>query len=225
MTHHQNFFIEKISEKLKQNASAENAAPMKAYLKNRFEFFGIKSPERREIFRAFLAENDLPRVEDLEEIIIRLFDLPQREFHYFAIELAGKFKTDWTENSLELFEKMIAAKSWWDSVDSINSVCIKPYFQKFPERRFEITQKWIESENIWFQRLSVIFQLGLKDKTDVELLFRNILQLSRSKEFFVQKAIGWALRDLARTKTETVKTFVAENDLKPLSKREALKNL
>ena len=116
-------------------------------------------------------------------------------------------------------------KSWWDSVDTINSVCFKPYFQKFPENRYEITQKWIDSENIWLQRLSVICQLGLKDKTDVELLFGNILQLTESKEFFVQKAIGWALRDLARNQPELVKKFVAENDLKPLSKREALKHL
>jgi 3-methyladenine DNA glycosylase AlkD len=167
----------------------------------------------------------LPKFEDLEQIVDECFNQSEREFQYFGIELCGKFKKKWTAETLFLFEKMSVTKSWWDSVDYIKSVCFKDYFLKFPDKRYEITQKWIDSENIWLQRLSIIFQLGYKDKTDVELLKRNILQLNGSDEFFVQKAIGWALRDYARTDAEFVKKIVSENELKPLSKREALKHL
>ncbi len=218
-------YIKNITKKFKQNANPENAVPMKKYMKNRFEFFGIKSPERKIIIKEFFAEKGLPEFIDLNEIIDELFQLPEREFQYFAIELCGKFKKSWTEESLSLFEKMAITKAWWDSVDYIKSVCFKPYFLKFPDRRYEITQRWIDSGNMWLQRLSLIYQLGYKDKTDVELLKRNILQLNKSDEFFVQKGIGWALRDYARFDPDFVKDFVAKTDLKPLSKREALKNL
>ena len=225
MNKNNSVYIKKIADKFKQNANAENAVPMKAYMKNRFEYFGIKSPRRKIILKDFFAENGLPEFEDLEPIVDKCFNLPEREFQYFAIELCGKFKKHWQEETLSMFEKMAVTKSWWDSVDYIKSVCLKDYFLRFPDKRYEITQCWIDSENIWLQRLSVIFQLGYKDKTDVELLKRNILQLNESDEFFVRKAIGWALRDYARTDAEFVKKFVAENDLKPLSKREALKHL
>ncbi len=225
MTKNSSVYVNEIAGTFKKNAVPENIPWMKKYMKNRFEFFGIKSPERKIILNEFFAEKGLPKFEDLDAIVNELFNLPEREFHYFAVELCGKFKKRWTAASLTLFEKMATTKSWWDSVDYIKSVCLKDYFLRFPENRREITQRWINSENIWLQRLSIIFQLGYRDKTDVELLKRNILQLSDSKEFFVQKAIGWALRDYARTDAEFVKNFVAENDLKPLSEREALKNL
>jgi 3-methyladenine DNA glycosylase AlkD len=216
-------YIEPLAKLLKQHENAESAVAMKSYMKNRFEFFGIKSQHRNELFKQFFTTEGLPKFADLEEIILELFNQPQRELHYFAIELAGKFKKCWTRETLGLFEKMITMQSWWDSADYIKSVCLKPYFLRFTEETYEITQRWIDSENIWLQRLSVIFQLGFKDKTDVDLLFHNILQLTDSKEFFVQKAIGWALRDYARIEPDLVKKFVAENNLKPLSVREALK--
>lgn len=218
-------YIQNIADRFKQNANTENAIKMKQYMRNKFEYYGIKSPERKAILKIFFAENDLPAFEELNEIADELFRLPEREFQYFAIELVGKYKKQWTEETLKLFEKMSVTKSWWDSVDYIKSVCFKPYFLKFPDKRYEITQRWIDSENIWLQRLSIIYQLGYKDKTDTELLRRNILQLNESEEFFVQKAIGWALRDYARVDAEFTKRFVAENSLKPLSNREALKNL
>ena len=118
---------------------------------------------------------------------------------------------------------MAATQSWWDSVDSINIFCIKPYFAKFPENTGSISQTWIDSNNMWLQRLSIIFQLRLTDKTNTKLLKRNILQLKDSDEFFIQKAIGWALRDYWRTDPQWVIKFVKAVDLKPLSKREAFK--
>jgi 3-methyladenine DNA glycosylase AlkD len=218
-------YIEKISEKFRRSVVPENAAPMKKYLKNRFEFFGIKAPERKILLKEFFAANGLPEFAESDAIAEKLFSFPEREFHYFAIELCGKFKKEWREETLALFEKMVVTKPWWDSVDYIKSVCLKDYFLKFPADRYAVTARWIDSENIWLQRLSVIFQLGYREKTDLRLLARNIHALKDSNEFFVQKAIGWALRDYARTDAGFVRKFVADNDLKPLSRREALKNL
>ncbi len=218
-------YIRELSKSFKHHSNPENAVKMKGYMKNRYEFFGIKAPERRKLQNEFIRENGLPEFEKLESIVFKLFELPEREFHHFAIELCRKLIKHWKPETIKLFEKMVLTNSWWDSVDAMNKYEIKPYFAKFPETTYSITQSWIDSQNIWLQRLSIIFQLRLTDKTDTEILTRNILQLNGSNEFFIQKAIGWALRDYWRTDPEWVKNFVAKNELKPLSKREALKHV
>ncbi|MEZ5347049.1 MAG: DNA alkylation repair protein [Pyrinomonadaceae bacterium] len=218
-------YIKPLAEKFKESAVPENAPQMKAYMKDRFEFFGIKTPARKAISREFFSAHGIPDHFDLEEIVFNLFELPQREFHYFAIDLCGKLRKEWKIGSMKLFEKMALTRSWWDSVDSINIVCIKPYFAKFPDQSAAVTQRWIDSQNIWLQRLSLIFQLRLTNKTDLKILERNILQLNGSEEFFIQKAIGWALRDYAKTDPNWVLKFVRSHDLKPLSRREALKHI
>lgn len=218
-------YIKELSLMLKASADEKDALWAAKYLKNQFEFFGIKAPARNAAFKEFFAKNGLPPEEQLEAMIDELFFLPEREFQYFGIELAAKFKREWKPESVYLFEKMAITKSWWDSVDYINIACIKPYFEKFTDDKASITQRWADSGNTWLQRLSLICQLGKKTRIDIPLLFRNILQLNHSDEFFIQKAIGWALRDLAWKEPDTVRKFVSENKLKPLSRREALKNL
>jgi 3-methyladenine DNA glycosylase AlkD len=208
-----------------KNANAANAVQMERYMRNQFEFFGIKAPLMRELTKQHHGQFDPPPYEQLEKIIFELFAQPQRELHHTAIDICGKSKKDWPEDSIDLFERMVLLKSWWDSVDSINSVCLRPYFRRFPERRFEKTLDWIESGNIWLQRVSLIFQLRYKEGTDTKLLTRNINLLRDSDEFFVQKAIGWILRDYGHTHPDWVKGFVSKTVLKPLSRREALKKL
>lgn len=218
-------YLKHLSEKLEPHTDPEYAVQMKAYLRNQFEFLGIRSPERNALFKDFFAEHGIPEFESLPDTIDELFERQEREYHYFAIELARRSRKKWTAGSVELFESMAVRRSWWDTVDYIKSACLRDYFQEFPEGRYEVTDRWLDSGNIWLQRLSVIFQLGYKNKTDTKLLERNILRLIGSEEFFVQKAIGWALRDYARTDPEFVLRFVRSHDLKPLSRREALKHL
>jgi len=218
-------YLKPLAKEFKNNADPVKARQMKAYMKNRFEYFGFNAPTRKELIREFVAKYGEPEYKDIEEIVFELFKRPQREFQYAAIELCGKTKREWDEESLELFEKMAVTKSWWDSVDSVNSICIRPFFLAFPMYRKKHTLRWIKSNNMWLQRLSIIFQLRYKEKTDTGLLTRNIELLKESDEFFIQKAIGWALRDYGHSHPEWVIDFVAETELKPLSRREALKRL
>lgn len=220
-----NGYIEPLIDSFRRNTDPEKAPAMRKYMKGRFDYFGIKAPLRKELTKKFISEFGVPCFEGIKPVVLDLFEQPQRELHYAAIELCGRTKRDWDEKSLGHFEKMVVTKSWWDSVDSIKSECIKPYFLRFNDSTWEITGRWIESGNIWLQRLSIIFQLGFKKKTDLKLLERNISALSDSKEFFVQKAIGWALRDYGHFDPEWVVGFVSKHDLASLSRREALKKI
>lgn len=217
--------VGKLRALLEEHADPEYGARMKSYLRGQFEFFGMRSPERNVIFKEFIEKHGLPSMKELPALTDALFGQEQREFHYFAIEIAGRNRPDWKEDSIALFESMAVRRSWWDSVDYICRVCLHHYFLRFPDARNEITEGWIESGNIWLQRLSVIFQLGYKEHTDTALLERNISRLTGSDEFFVQKGIGWVLRDYARTDPDFVIGIVERLDLKPLSKREALKRI
>jgi len=122
-------------------------------------------------------------------------------------------------------EYCIIHKSWWDSVDHIASECLTDYFKIFPEQIFPVTSTWNTSNNMWLQRSSIMFQKAFKQKTDTALLSQYIINRKDSKEFFIRKAIGWALREYSKTNPAWVKQFVKENKLHSLSEREALKNL
>ena len=125
---------------------------------------------------------------------------------------------------IELFEELIVNKSWWDTVDYIASTLVGYYFEKWPKHKNKKAKQWARDKNLWLNRTAIIFQLKYKENTDLDLLFETILLHVHSKEFFLQKAIGWALRQYAYTDMLQVKKFVATQDLKPLSIREALKH-
>ena len=118
---------------------------------------------------------------------------------------------------------MIVHKSWWDTVDA-TAKYVGVFFKKHPHLTKPTTLRWITSDNRWLQRMAIIFQLAYKKETDVDLLFEYVLRKADSEEFFIQKAIGWALRQYAKIDAAEVKRFVEVTDLKPLSKREALKH-
>ena len=194
-------------------------------MRDQFDYFGIKTPLRRVILRDFIKQNGLPQQNEMETVVWELWKHPNRECVYAAIEILAKDKKNWREGSIKLFEKLALRKSWWDSVDAIEGYLVGPYFKLFPEKIKRVTGKWNSSKNIWLQRLSITFQLMYKKQTDEKLLFNYIIKLKNSEEFFVQKAIGWALRQYARTDPKSVKRFVHSIQLKPLSIREALKHI
>ena len=120
---------------------------------------------------------------------------------------------------------MITEKSWWDSVDTAAKYLLGEYLIAFPNETNKVIDRFSDSENMWLNRSAILFQLSYKQKTNADFLFRECIKHAHSKEFFIQKAIGWALRQFARHDPDWVRNFVAERPLAPLSKREALKHI
>jgi 3-methyladenine DNA glycosylase AlkD len=217
-------YIESLRVILQADADPIRAVGAKAYMRNQFEFFGIPMPVRRTLCRQYIKQS-LPPYAEIEVILKELFAQPERELHYFAIELLAAMKKQWTKEIISIMEDLIVTKSWWDTVDYMASVWTAPYFMKYPDRIASVTGRWNRSEDMWLQRSSLLFQLKYKKDMDTDLLSRYIDHLSSSKEFFIQKAIGWCLREYSKTEPAWVKKFVATHSLAPLSKREALKRI
>lgn len=203
----------------------EIAKAQEAYMKNRFVFFGIKSPYRRELQKPFLLKINLPEKSDAFEMVKDLWSEPQRELHYFAQEFFAKYMKKFDKSDLEIIEWMIVQNSWWDTIDFIATKPLAEYFKKFPEERKNAVDRWLKSDNIWLKRSALLFQLKYKKDTDLELLTYVILKLADSKEFFIKKAIGWILREYSKTDEKWVVEFVKNNELQGLSKREAVKRI
>lgn len=220
-----NEFIETLQSEFEAQADLKIAKEQKVYLRNQFSFYGMKTPARRAIQKPFLVKTYLPSKESLEDLVKILWNKPQREYHYFAQELMKKYVKQLEKKDILLLEYMVTHNSWWDTVDFIAPKLIGKYFLAFPEQRNSYINKWLLSKDIWLQRSCIIFQLLLKEKTDTQILAHAINSLLGSKEFFINKAIGWALRDYSRTDPEWVKHFAAQTDLHPLSRREALRLL
>lgn len=218
-------FVNDIAVAYAENASPENAMAMKKYMKNLFPFFGLKTDIRRALLKIALAKHKTEVKNNVREIALILYAKPQREFHYTAIEILMKeLKNDFKKDDIILIEELVITNSWWDSVDTIAKYLVGGYLQQYPEDTEKIIGKFSASENIWLNRTALIFQLGYKKETNVALLFSECEKHRHSKEFFIQKAIGWALREYTKTDAESVKNFVATANLKTLSTREALKN-
>lgn len=218
-------FKEEVIKIFTTNKNTEYAVKMSQYMKNLFPFLGIKSPERRELLNSVLKKHPIKSCEELEKIVSELFYLQEREFQYAAIDVLIKYKKLWTVDTLNLMESLVVTKSWWDTVDTISSNCIGQLLAKNPHLKEEKIPQWATSNNMWLNRAAIIHQLTYKQATDTSLLKFSILEHIDSKEFFHQKAIGWALRQYAKCNPAWVKEFVNTFPLKPLSKREALKHL
>lgn len=218
-------YLRPLHDLFKSHADAETAVGMKKYMRDQFEFLGLKTPVRKELTRQFFKEYGLPDIERLPQITDELWELPEREFQYCAIELLLRFKKHLLPEHLPLMERMITRKSWWDTVDGIAPNGVGALFKNFPGLIPFKTEEWIESGNIWLQRSAILFQLKFKEETDRKLLFEIILRFKDSREFFIQKAMGWALREYAWRHPDVIEDFVFKNTVPPLTKREALKNI
>jgi len=216
-------YLHEIVELYNQNANREIAQPMEAYMKHMFPFYGVKRPQRNELQRAFFKQYGLPKADELAELTRGLWAMPQRELHYFAMDLLVKLRKRLPEDFIIVLEEMIINNSWWDTVDLIAGKLVSVHFQRFPHLRDKWIGKWRKSDNIWLRRTCLLFQLHHKEATDVVLLFSLIRENLGSKEFFINKAIGWSLREYSKTDAKVVIDFVENTELTNLSKREALK--
>lgn len=210
-----------IFEKLYSHRNNEQAIPMAKYMKNRFPFLGLKKPERTALTKEFLKKKKKEDKIDWD-FIFKAYDMPEREFQYIAIDYMNLIKDKFTPDDMETIEKLLTTKSWWDSVDPLSTV-VGHIARQHPEVKEGILLKWLKSENIWLNRVSILFQLKYKDNTDTEFLSKAILHNAKKNEFFINKAIGWALREYSKTNKEWVKEFIERHELSKLSVREGSK--
>jgi len=219
-------FINELETAFQKNSNPENAFAMAKYMRNHFSFFGIKTDDRRRIFKTIWKENQKKVSKNPREIALKLYSKTQRELHYCAIEILIKqLKGNYEKEDILLIEKLLFTNSWWDSVDTISKNILGEYLLEFPLETKKVINHFSNSDNMWLNRSAILFQLGYKGKTNFELLQFECEKHKNSDEFFIQKAIGWALREYAKTNPEGVKNFVNNCNLKTLSKKEALKNI
>jgi 3-methyladenine DNA glycosylase AlkD len=216
-------YLQPLVTLFEQRADPETAGPMAKYMRDQFPFLGLNSAPRQALFKQFLAEYGLPQLPEFEAIVLDLWRLPQREYQYTAQDLWHRMRKQLTPEFVVLLEYLITTKSWWDTVDGLASHAAGDLFKRFPETQAEAVQRWRHTDNIWLRRTTLLFQLAYKEATDKGLLFSLIQDNLESKEFFIQKAIGWALREYSKSDREAVSHFVAHTPLAPLSEREALK--
>lgn len=217
-------YVASLKTLFEQHADPAQAAPMKKYMRDQFEYLGIKSPQVKTLFRQAIQENGLPSLGDLDQIVRELWELPQREYQYLAISLMERLEKKLPPTAIKTLEFMIIHKSWWDTVDNISHI-VGIHFKRYPEVGEKYLPKWRASDNFWLRRTAILFQLDYKQDTDFELLSEIIQENLGSTEFFINKAIGWALRQYARIDPNAVKKFVKSTPLHPLSRREAIKHL
>ncbi len=216
-------YVDNLIAAFRQKADAGNALYMKKYMKNNFDFLGLRTPLRREVSKPFMQKDHLPQKDEVPRIVNSLWAQAEREYQYFAIQLLMRFNKQAPEEWIDLYETCIVKRSWWDTVDGLAGWCVGSHFIRYPDLIADYTNKWMDSENIWLQRSCLLFQLKYKQETDFELLKSFIMPLAGSKEFFIQKAIGWALREYSKTNPKAVAAFVSSTVLAPLSKREAMR--
>ena len=216
-------FTQKVRTLFMAHADPDRSRQMKRYMKGHFSFYGITTPERKTLTHQLLIDTGFPPIHELEKLTMELWSMPERELHHLALDLLDSrteaIGLDW----LSLLEYLITHNSWWDTVDRIASRIVGAYFKVHCDEARSVTEKWLRSENLWLQRTCILYQLKYKTQTNEELLYGSIRYCSHSTEFFIQKAIGWALREYSKSDQIAVRKFIEDHPLAPLSKREGMK--
>lgn len=206
-------------------ADEQVAAGMQAYMKNQFPFLGIKKPVRSAIEQTFRPVFKVLSLAEYETVIRQLWHLPYREFQYAAMELMRLRVREWSEAQVPLLEALISEKPWWDTVDFIAAHPVGTLLRQQPELRKALIAKWTATGNLWFRRTCILFQLRYGHQTDQQLLFDLCTRYAGEKDFFLRKAIGWALRQYSKSNPDAVSKYIQQQPLSGLSLREASKYL
>lgn len=215
-----------LAESYREHADTARAAEMSAYMRDQFAFFGLPAPVRRPLDRTVAGRGpQRPTHHYLLKVVRDCWSKPEREYQYFAVDYLRKHYRRLDPPFLEISRELVVSRSWWDTVDPLAAGVIGPFVRA--QQEVEVMDTWIAADNVWVVRTALLFQLGAKEATDTERLFTYCLQKAGDTDFFVRKAIGWALRQHARTDPTAVTRFVRANRevLSPLSVREALKHI
>ena len=215
--------VEELEKELKAVANPDDAVAMKAYMKNKFEFLGVKTPARRKLTKTFLKQQTNLVID--WNFINEAWNYPYRELQYTALDYLESRKKLLTPSDLPRLKKLAQTKSWWDTIDFLDRL-VGSIITRFPETK-ETILAWSCDEDIWLRRLAIDHQLLRKEKTDMELLEKILVNNLGRTEFFINKAIGWALRDYSKTNPDWVRDFIKRHqaEMAALSIREGSKYL
>ncbi|BCA86621.1 DNA-7-methylguanine glycosylase [Enterococcus saigonensis] len=200
-------------------SNPKKAVPMANYMRNQFSFLGIPKPQRAEAEKVLLKESRQWSTVKLQEEIFYYYQQNEREYQYVAIDLFNKNVLRLELVELKNYLPLVAAKEWWDSIDSWRKG-FNDYVKAYPETLTEVFSWFYQAEDFWFRRISINLQLQSKTATDLLLLEKAILNDRQTNEFFIQKAIGWSLREYSKTDPLYVTEFIAKNNLSRLAVRE-----
>ena len=207
-------------------ADPERAAAMRAYMKDVAPFLGLPSPERRALSRSVLQGTPRPDERDCTAVALRCWRLPEREYQYFAVDLLRRHVRRLSSGFLPVARHLVTTVPWWDTVDALAAHVVGGLVAADPALTADM-DAWIEDDDLWVVRTALLHQLRYGERTDAGRLFAYCLRQSGHPDFFVRKAIGWCLREYAKTDPEGVRDFLAREGgrFAPLSVREALKNI
>ena len=218
-------FLERLTASFEKNRDPVRAADMTAYVRGQFAFVGIGSPQRETLIRAAAEELGMPTERDLTDLALACWKRKDRDYKYAACKMLRRHAGALSRDFLGVAERLITTKSWWDTVDELAAHVVGPLVKRHAMLG-ETMDRWIGSENIWLARTAILHQTRYEGDTDERKLFAYCLRRAPDTEFFIRKAIGWSLREYAKTHPAAVKRFVSENEalLSGLSSREALKH-
>jgi 3-methyladenine DNA glycosylase AlkD len=219
-----------VRAELSRAADPSRAPGMQAYMKSALPYHGVSAVPFRQLCRRLFADLTFADADEWQRAVLALWRGARfREERYAAVELSGhrRARPFQTLATLPMYEEMIVTGAWWDYVDHLASNRLGLLLAREPEPMKKRMRAWSRDENMWKRRSAIICQLKRKRDTDLELLYDCIAPSLSSKEFFLRKAIGWALRQYAWTDPDEVARYVRahEHQLSPLSRREALKNI
>lgn len=212
-----------VERELRQRANPRNAVAMAAYMKTSMPFYGVAKPAREEIARELKRRFSIANQKEYAHAVLRLWKLPHREEKYFAIDVARTWPDFIVPVSMPLYRRLIEEGAWWDTVDEIAAHLVGAVLLGHRKEIALMMDRWIADPDMWIRRAAIISQLKHNDQTDHVRLFSYALAQAGEKEFFIRKAIGWALRQYAYSAPERVREFITHNrgKLSPLTYREA----
>ena len=211
-----------IKELFEQHKNEERAKDMSKYMRNLFDFYGIPTTERKAIYKDFLKKEKKSKQVDWD-FLDKCYQDEHREFQYLVYDYLIALNEFLTYNDISNIEKYIRNKQWWDTIDFFDQVIGKIGLRE--NKVDDLMLEWSKDKDFWIRRIAIDHQLGRKGKTNTELLEKILIHNFGSDEFFINKAIGWALRDYSKTNPEWVKNFINkyESKMNKLSIREASK--
>jgi len=213
----------RLRELFEPEADREWAVGAARYMRDQFAFLGVRTPDRRRLTR--LADISISSEAELADVARALWAEPEREFQYAGCDLLAEHVGLVGADFLDVMLELITTSSWWDTVDALAAHTVGPIVLEHPTAALTM-DRWVEWENIWVARTAILHQLTFEASTDQRRLFDYCGRRSTDAEFFIHKAIGWALRSYAATNPDAVAEFVATTPtLAPLSTREAMKGV